>query len=233
VKILVVNPNTTGSMTALIGACARAATSGPGVTVDAVNPAHGPASIESHRDDALAAVGVLDVLTTAPAYDGYVIACFGDPGLLAAREVVDGPVVGIAEAAMRTAGYLGRTFSVVTTLERTVRHAWELARSYGVADLCAGIHACEIPVLDLETDPTVRDQILQACKVALQLDRSEVIVLGCAGMADLCSDLSRTLGVPVVDGVAAATAEVEKLVRLGLTTSKSGEFATPPRKEIL
>lgn len=232
-KILVVNPNTTGSMTALIGACARAATSGPGVTVDAVNPAHGPASIESHRDDALAAVGVLDVLTTAPAYDGYVIACFGDPGLLAAREVVDGPVVGIAEAAMRTAGYLGRTFSVVTTLERTVRHAWELARSYGVADLCAGIHACEIPVLDLETDPTVRDQILQACKVALQLDRSEVIVLGCAGMADLCSDLSRTLGVPVVDGVAAATAEVEKLVRLGLTTSKSGEFATPPRKEIL
>jgi allantoin racemase len=235
VKILVVNPNTTGSMTALIGACARAATSGPGVTVDAVNPATGPVSIESHRDEVLAAVGVVEEVEAGAAagYDGFVIACFGDPGLLAAREVVAGPVVGIAEAGMRTAGYLGRTFSVVTTLERTVPHAWELARSYGVSDLCAGIHACEIAVLDLETDPTARARILQACKQALLDDRSDVIVLGCAGMADLCAELSAELGVPVIDGVAAATAEVEKLVRLGLMTSKTGEFATPLPKEIV
>jgi len=234
-RILVVNPNTTGSMTALIGECARAATSGPGVTVDAVNPAHGPVSIESHRDEALAAVNVVDVITSGEAagYDGYVIACFGDPGLLAAREVASGPVVGIAEAAMRTAGYLGRSFSVVTTLARTVGHAWDIARQYGVGDLCAGIHACEIAVLDLETDPTARARIQQACKQALLDDGSDVIVLGCAGMADLCADLSAELGVPVIDGVAAATAEVEKLVRLGLRTSKHGEFAAPLPKEIV
>lgn len=234
-RILVVNPNTTGSMTAQIGACARAASSGPGVTVDAVNPAHGPVSIESHRDEVLAAVGVVEEIEAGEAagYDGFVIACFGDPGLLAAREVATGPVVGIAEAAMRTAGYLGRSFSVVTTLARTVGHAHDIARAYGVADLCAGIHACEIPVLDLETDPTARHRILQACKQALLDDGSDVIVLGCAGMADLCADLSTALGVPVIDGVAAATAEVEKLVRLGLRTSKSGEFAAPPTKEIL
>lgn len=233
-RILVVNPNTTGSMTAQIGACARAATSGPGVTVDAVNPVHGPASIESHRDEVLAALGVIEEIEAGEAagYDGYVIACFGDPGLLAAREIATGPVVGIAEAAMRTAAYLGRSFSVVTTLRRTVGHARDLTHLYGVAAQCAGIHACEIPVLDLETDPTARNQILQACKEALAADGSDAIVLGCAGMADLCADLSAALGVPVVDGVAAATAEVEKLVRLGLRTGKTGEFATPPVKEI-
>jgi allantoin racemase len=233
-KILVVNPNTTGSMTAQIGVSARAATSGPGVTVDAVNPASGPVSIESHRDEVLAAVGVIEEIAAGEAsgYDGFVIACFGDPGLLAAREIATGPVVGIAEAAMRTAAYLGRSFSVVTTLARTVGHAHDLTHLYGVAMQCAGIHACEIPVLDLETDPTARDRILQACKEALATDGSDAIVLGCAGMADFCAELSETLGVPVVDGVAAATAEVEKLVRLGLRTGKTGEFATPPIKEI-
>ncbi|GAB3866633.1 aspartate/glutamate racemase family protein [Nocardioides maradonensis] len=234
-RSLVVNPNTTGSMTALIGACAGAAVSGPGVTVDAVSPARGPVSIESHRDEVLAAVGVVTTIEAAEAagYDGFVIACFGDPGLLASREVANGPVVGIAEAAMRTAGYLGRSFSVVTTLARTVGHAWDIARQYGVADLCAGIHACEIAVLDVATDPTARARILQVCKQAFLDDGSDVIVLGCAGMADLCSEMSVELGVPVIDGVAAATAEVEKLVRLGLRTSKHGELAPPPRKEIL
>ena len=105
---------------------------------------------------------------------------------------------------MRTAAYLGRSFSVVTTLERTIGHTRDIARAYGVAELCAGMHACEIPVVELETDPTARATILAACRAALAADRSEVIVLGCAGMADLCDWLSGELGVPVVDGVAAA-----------------------------
>ena len=231
-KILVVNPNTTVSMTALIQDCARAATSGPGVVVDAVNPVRGPVSLESHYDDALATPQVLDLIRQGEqdGYDGFVIACFGDPGLLAARELVSGPVVGIAEAAMRTAGYLGRTFSVVTTLSRVIGHTREIAHRTGVADLCAGVHACEIPVIDLETDPAAYARILEVCQEALGADRSEVIVLGCAGMADLCAKLSADLGVPVIDGVAVATAEVETLVRLGLRTSKRGEYAPPPPK---
>ncbi|GAA4712427.1 aspartate/glutamate racemase family protein [Nocardioides conyzicola] len=230
-RILVVNPNTTASMTALIGECARAV-AGPGVTVDAVNPATGPASVESHYDEAMAVPGVLAEIAAAElaGYDGHVIACFGDPGLLASRELAAAPVVGIAEAAMRTAAYLGRTFSVVTTLSRTIGHTWELARQYGVADACAGVHACEIPVVELETDPAAYAVILAACRSALDRDGSDAIVLGCAGMADLCQRLSAELGVPVVDGVAAATLEVEKLVRLGLRTGKRGEFATPPAK---
>ena len=228
-RILVVNPNTTASMTALIGDCARASV-GPGVVVDAVSPPHGPVSLESHHDEALAAPYLLAVLAEAQHYDGFVIACFGDPGLHAARELVEGPVVGIAEAAMRTAGYLARRFSVVTTLSRVVNHTWDIAHSYGVAGLCAGIHACEIPVVELETDPAAYPRILAACREALESDLAEAIVLGCAGMADLCAKLSADLGVPVVDGVAAAVAEVEKLVRLGLRTSKIGEYAAPPPK---
>ncbi len=231
-RILVVNPNTTASMTELIGSCARAAV-GPGVVVDAVNPVAGPESVESHYDEVYAAAGVVAEVSagTAGGYDGFVVACFGDPGLLAAREIATGPVVGIAEAAMHTATYLGRSFSVVTTLARTIPHAWDIARQYGVADRCAGIHAGDIPVVDLGTDPAARRTVLEACRRALETDGSDVIVLGCAGMADLCAEISTVLDVPVVDGVAAATAEVEKLVRLGLRTSKRGELAPPPVKQ--
>lgn len=231
-RILVVNPNTTASMTTLIGECARASV-GPGVVVDAIDPGAGPASLESHYDEAIAVPHLLGVLERErEAYDGFVIACFGDPGLHAAREILTGPVVGIAEAALRTAAYLTRRFSVVTTLPRVITHTWSIARDYGVADLIAGIHACEIPVVDLETDPMAYATIRAACRRALATDSSEAVVLGCAGMADLCAQLSADLGVPVVDGVAAATAEVERLVRLGLSTSKRNEYAAPPAKEI-
>ena len=233
-RIKIINPNTTASMTTKIGECARAV-AGPGVTVDAVNPRQGPAAIESHTDDALAVPGVLEEIVSGEAagYDGYVIACFGDPGLYAARELARGPVIGIAEAGMRTAAYLGRGFSVVTTLSRTIGHARDLAARYGVGRQCLGVHACEIPVLDLETDPDARATILLACEEALAIDGSDAIVLGCAGMADLCHDLSAELGVSVVDGVAAAITTVEGLVRMRLVTGKRGEFAPPPARSVV
>ena len=227
-KIRVVNPNTTWSMTRLIGACAESV-AGPGVVVEAVSPAMGPASIESHYDEALAVPGLLAEIARGEAegVDGYVVACFGDPGLEAARELARGPVVGIAEAGMRFATYLGRSFSVVTTLGRTRGRAWDLAETYGVARACRGIHACEIPVLELETDPAARERITQACREALAVDESDVIVLGCAGMADLCAHISAEIGAPVVDGVAAAVLQVQSLVTLGLRTSTLGEYAPP------
>ena len=227
--IKVVNPNTTASMTRLIEASARTA-AGPGTGVIAVGSAMGPASIESHYDEALSVPGLLAEITGGQPADGYVIACFGDPGLDAAREVASGPVVGIAEAAMRAAGYLGRSFSVVTTLARTAGRAYELADRYGVRAYCRNVRACEVPVLELDTDPKARARIAEECRAALEVDGAEVIVLGCAGMADLCAELGAELGVPVVDGVAAAVAAVEGLVRLGLTTSRAGEYARPPDK---
>jgi allantoin racemase len=227
-RIKVINPNTTASMTRLIGESARLV-AGPDVHVQAVSPSMGPTSIESHYDEALAVPGILAEVAAGEAegVDGYVIACFGDPGLEAARELATGPVVAIAEAAMRTATYLGRSFSVVTTLGRTRGRAWDLAHAYGVASACRGVHACEIPVLELETSHDTRERITEACRQALALDESDVVVLGCAGMADLCAHVSEAVGAPVVDGVAAATVTVEGLVRLGLRTSAVGELAPP------
>jgi allantoin racemase len=231
-RIRVINPNTTESMTNLIATSARAV-AGPGTLVEAVNPAMGPASIESHYDEALSVPGLLTEIARGEneQVDAYVIACFGDPGLDAARELARGPVVGIAEAAMRAACFLGRGFSVVTTLDRTRGRAWDLADRYGVRAFCRGVHACDIPVLELETDPTVADRVVSLGQQALERDGSDVIVLGCAGMADLCATVSRRLGVPVVDGVTAAVAFAESLVRLGLRTSGREEFAPPRAKD--
>jgi allantoin racemase len=226
--IRVINPNTTVSMTALIEVSARAV-AGPGTTVDAVTSAMGPASIESHYDEALAVPGLLAEIAAGEraGVDGYVIACFGDPGLDAARELAAGPVVGIAEAAMHAATMLGRGFSVVTTLDRTRGRALDLAHRYAPAGACRGVHACDIPVLDLEGDPTVLKRVVALARAALDHDDSDVIVLGCAGMADLCAAATVELGVPVIDGVAAATVLAEALVTLGLSTSKRGEYAAP------
>ena len=226
--IQVVNPNTTASMTALIGRSARAA-AGPGTAVAAVNPDMGPASIESHYDEALAVPGLLTEIAAgvAAGADGHVIACFGDPGLDAAREVATGPVVGIAEAGMRAATYLGRSFGVVTTLQRTTGRAWELVGRYGVREQCRTVRAVEIAVLALETDPAARARIAAECADVVATEGCDAIVLGCAGMADLAAELTVRVGVPVIDGVAAAVATVEGLVRIGLRTGKRGEFAAP------
>jgi allantoin racemase len=228
VLIQIVNPNTTASMTELIGRSARAV-AGPDTAVVAVHPDMGPASIESHYDEALAVPGLLVQLRAGEAAgaDGHVIACFGDPGLDAAREVAGGPVVGIAEAGMRAATYLGRSFGVVTTLQRTTGRAWELAGRYGVREQCATVRAVEIPVLALETDPAARSRIAAECEDVVATEGCDAVVLGCAGMADLAAELTARVGVPVVDGVSAAVVAVEGLVRLGLTTGKRGEFAPP------
>jgi allantoin racemase len=229
VHIIVINPNTTASMTRLIGESARSVAA-PGTTVTAVNPDMGPASIESHYDEALSVPGLLTEIArarTEPA-DGFVIACFGDPGLEAARELADGPVVGVAEAAMHAASFLGRGFSVVTTLGRTAGRAWDLAEAYGMTRFCRAVRACEIPVLALE-DPEsdAFAAIVAESRAAVADDGAEAIVLGCAGMADLAARMTEAVGVPVIDGVAAAVKTVEGLVAMGLRKGGTGEFAAP------
>jgi len=232
VDLRVINPNTARAMTENIGRCARAVAA-PSTVVTAVNPAMGPESIESHYDEALAVPGLLAEIAAGEAAgaDGYVIACFGDPGLEAARELASGPVVGIAEAAMHAATLVGRSFSVVTTLARTAGRAWDLATRYGFAGACRGVHACDIPVLELD-DPSsdAREVVTALCAEAVERDGCDSIVLGCAGMASFCADVSRAVGVPVIDGVAVATKLVESLVSLGLRTSTRGEFAPPGPK---
>lgn len=228
-KILLVNPNTTASMTAAIADAARAVAA-PGTTIVATQPSFGPVSIESHYDEAFAVAGVAEQLRLAAADppDAVVIACFGDPGLDAAREATAAPVLGIAEAAFHAAAMLATGFSVVTTMTRTCVMAEHLLHRYGFERQCRGVHGTDIPVLDLEScGEATLAQIEGAARTALERDRSGAIVLGCAGMAPLCATLSERLGVPVIDGVAAAVKFAEALVGLGLRTSRRGDYAPP------
>jgi len=228
VRILVINPNTTASMTAKIGAAASAVAA-PGTDIIAVNPADGPPSIEGYFDEVFSVPGLISEMTKVPDADAYVIACFDDTGLDAARCVVSAPVIGIGEAAFHAASLVAGKFSVVTTLARSVPAIKHNLAKYGLAERCAQVRASEVPVLDLEVPGSDAGRKISAeIERALAEDGAEAIVLGCAGMADLAGRLSERHGVPVLDGVACAVKFAESLVCLGLRTSKRGGYA-PPR----
>lgn len=232
-RIRVINPNTAAEMTREIGLQARRVAS-PDTEIVAVNPEMGPRSIECHYDETVAAVGVLDEVRKGEreASDAYVIACFGDPGLLATREMTAAPVIGIAEAAMHAASFLATGFSVVTTLERTCIQTEHLAQRYGMERFCRGIHGTDIPVLALENlDQEGWDTLVDCSQRALLQDRSAAIVLGCAGLSGFTESLQERLGVPVVDGLRVSIHLAEMFVRLGLRTSKRGDLAAPVAKE--
>lgn len=233
-KLAVINPNTTPSMTARIGAAARAA-AGAGTAIVALNPADGPASIEGYVDEAYAVPGLLGSVraleASAEPPDGYAIACFDDTGLDAARCIARGPVVGIGEAACHLATLVAGRFSVITTLSRSVPAIEHNLLKYGLASRCARVRAADVPVLSLEEPGSAaRARIRQEAERALHDDRAEAIVLGCAGMTEFTHDLARQLGVPVIDGVAAAVKLLEALVGLGLATSRRGGYAAPLAK---
>ena len=233
-NIVIVNPNTTAAMTQRIATTARAVAQ-PGTNIIALNPAAGPASIEGYADEAMAVPHMLEALfaehskTTAIA--GYVIACFDDPGLDAARCVLDAPVVGIGEAACHLASLIAARFSVITTLGCSVSPIEHNLVKYGLASRCARGRAAEVAVLDLEDAASdAYAQISNEIRTALTQDRAEAIVLGCAGMTDLAARLSREHGVPVIDGVGAAVKLIESLGALGLKTSKHITYARPRAK---
>jgi allantoin racemase len=227
-RILIVNPNTTASMTEAIGAAARAVAAS-GTEIVAVTSPMGPASIEGFYDEAFAVPGLIQALLNALHVDAGIIACFDDTGLDAARSAARFPVVGICEAALVTAGQIAKRIAVITTLPRSIVPLQELVRRYGFAERAA-VTACDVAVLDLEKSGSAAEEKLKA-EIARGLDRdAEAIVLGCAGMADLARKLSQEFGVPVVDGVAAAVKQAEALAALKLTTSRRGCYAVPTTK---
>jgi len=231
-RILIVNPNTTSSMTRKIEAAARAV-AGPGTSLTATNPADGPVSIEGYFDEAFCVPGLLREIRKGEeaGFNGYVIACFDDTGLDAARSLAAGPVLGIGEAAFHCASLIAGKFSIITTLSRSVPAIEHNLVKYGLASRCARVRASEIPVLALEGEASdARGKISAEIEAAKREDRCEAIVLGCAGMADLAADLSTRHGLPVLDGVACSVKLMEALLSLHLKTSKLGGYAYPPTK---
>lgn len=217
-RIKVINPNTTFSMTDKIRAAA-VAVAAPGTEIVAVSPPKGPRSIETPYDEAVAVIGVLEEITRGEeqGFDGYVIACFGDPGVFAARELTRAPVVGIAEAAMHVASFVSDGFSIISMPAHALPGMERLVQAYGMQGKCRRIRMLDMPVLDLEDAASgSRRLVLEECRKALSEDHSDCVLLGCAGLSDATADISREIRAPALDGVAPAVKMVESLIALGL-----------------
>ncbi|MEE2861956.1 MAG: aspartate/glutamate racemase family protein [Paracoccus sp. (in: a-proteobacteria)] len=229
-KLVVINPNSTRSMTDKIVASARAVAA-PGTEVEGRTADGAPASIEGHFDEVMSAAHLLREVQEARDADAIVVACFDDPAIGACREVATGPVIGICEAAVKAASMIATSFSIVTTLPRSVPVIEELVRKYGLDHQCRRVRSAAIPVLALEEPGSnARQQVRAEILRAIEEDRCEAVVLGCAGMSDLTEWLSAETGIPVIDGVTVATKLAEALVGAGLKTSKIGAYATPNQK---
>ncbi|MFB7324676.1 aspartate/glutamate racemase family protein [Streptomyces sp. NPDC056190] len=232
-RILIANVNTTASMTETIRAQAAASAS-PGVEIVGLTPSFGPESVEGNFESYLAAVAVMDrIVRYDEPYDAVIQAGYGEHGREGLQELLDVPVVDITEAAAQVAMLIGRTYSVVTTLDRAVPQIQDRLLLAGLSERCASVRASGLPVLELEADPArAADAIVTEARRAVDEDRAEVICLGCGGMAGLDQKISAATGVPVVDGVAAAVTLAEGLVRLGLSTSKVRSYAPPRPKTV-
>ncbi len=231
-KIALINPNSTAGMTDKVRAAARRYAAA-GTEIRATNPEHAPPSIEGHYDEVAALPGLLREVQKAAEWgaDGYVVACFDDPGIGACRELVAGPVLGICQAAMQMAATVASGFSVVTTLPRSAPIIEELVRRYGMSHHCRRVRAADIPVLALEQDGAhAAEQIRREIRCAMAEERCEAVILGCAGMTDLSEQLTAECGIPVLDGVVCALKICEAMVGAGVTTSKVGAYAYPRKK---
>jgi allantoin racemase len=227
-RLTVVNPNTSDALTAVITAAAQRVAPA-GVDVVGTHPAVGVDSVESHAEEAIAALGVIEQVRAQDAVtDAFVIACFGDTGVAAAREVASGPVVGMTEAALQAACLVAHRFTVITMPARTIAHSERVVADLGLRHRCT-VRAVDVPVHDLEAGSAhLLDAFAAEGRRAIDEDGAEAVVLGCAGLADLVEPLGAALGVPVVEGVAAAVGSAAALLAMGLGTSRGSTFAAVP-----
>ena len=212
--ILLINPNSTQSMTDEIAQSAKSSAS-VGTRITAVNPDDGPKSIQG-REDGEACLPHLyrlfdEMVTPSSQYNAVIIACFDDTGLYALKARSKIPVIGIGEAAFHAASILGPRFSTVTTLAGSAPVIEDNIRRYGFVGQSINVRASGIPVLDVGEQTA---NIIQAeAGRAASEDECDVIVLGCAGMAGLAAKISLDVGLPVIDGVSTAVAFCEALAK--------------------
>lgn len=222
-NLLIINPNDSEAMRQQIEASCREV-QGCRTLLEVVCAGAGVASVEGFADGARAQVGVLDRIREAERRDaaGYLIACADDTGLHAARELARGPVLGLGEAAFHTAAMMGCSFSVLTAQTKSIPVLEHNLRAGGFEHLARGVEALEVPVLSLPEAPEngLSQQLLDKARQVVKQHRSEVLVLGCAGMSPWQPLLQAELGLPVVDGVRCGLVMLEGLVRAGLRTSK-------------
>ena len=233
-RIFVINPNTSESVTDHIRReLEKIKRSDTELTV--VNPEHGPVSIESVYDETLVGPPTLELVRRAneEGYDAIVLACFSDPGLDAAKEISDIPVVGIEEATMHIAAMLGHKFSITTAFRSRAPTRDVHVRLRGLESAFASTLVLNMSVLEMDAHPAeAKARIQELARQAVEEDGAEVIILGCAGLAGYAEDIEREVGVVVLDPTSVAFKVAEAIADLGLRHSKVARFASPPVKEI-
>ncbi len=188
-----------------------------GVPIRCLTLAEGPPGIESQRQ---ADLTIAPMLTLAAAQDdaaGYVIACFGDPGLHALRDQTTLPVVGIQEAAVMTALTLGQRFGVIAILPASIPRHLRAFGAMGVLNRLAGDRALGLGVADLADDDKSLDAMIATGKRLRDEDGANVLIMGCAGMARYRAPLEEATGLPVVEPTQAAVSMALGQICLGLS----------------
>ena len=203
----------------------------PGVTLEARHPTNGPGSVESKYEEYLSVPGLMSLAVQAEedGFDAIVPECFNDSGIDGMRELVHIPVVGPGTTSMLVAANLGHRFGIIDVLETLVRPIENLAKLSGVGEKLAAIRQIGIPVLDLERDhdETFR-RLTTVSRLAIEQDRADVLILGCAGLAAHALALQKLVNVPVVNPLAVALRTAEMLIACRLSHSKRS-FPQPPK----
>jgi Asp/Glu/hydantoin racemase len=225
-RLLFINPNTSAHLTEL-GARVARGVARPETQIVPATGRFGARYITSRAAAAIAGHAVLDAYARdGTGADAVIIACFGDPGLFALRELAPIPVVGMAEAACHLAATLGRKFSIVTGGHRWGPMLEEFVAAIGLASTLASVRTLDALGADIATHPeAVLECLAAACREAAQRDGAEVVVLGGLGLAGLAERVGTELPVPVIDNVVAAVRAAEAAATLAATKARSGSFA--------
>ena len=230
-KIMVINPNTSKSMTQHLEHV-LSKIKGPDTELTVVCPDEGPETIECAYDEAWSVMPTLKLIERANRenYDACILACFSDPGLEQAREISNILVTGIEEISMHMAAMMGAKFSVMTLNQERVPSKEMHARRFRLEESLASVRPIGLSVAETDDDPVrAKALILETARKAVEEDGAEVIILGCAGMAGYADDIVATLGVPVIDPSSVALKITEGMVAAGLKQSKKGYYSIPPK----
>lgn len=219
-KIFIINPNSDSEMTKVIQEAADNF-AGKDIEVVCQSTPGAPKFIETYEDEVKAAPGMIKLLReNEDEFDAFIIACHDDPNLDTMKEISKKPVVGIGEASMKIASMLGHRFSVVSTSKHSIPIKESLVKKYDLQEALASVRAPKEEI----GEKSEEEKYMEAAQSAIEEDRTEVIVLGCAGMAGLDKRMKEKLGVPVLDGVVCALIIASGLVKYGVSTSKIRKY---------
>ena len=213
--IYIINPNSTESVTRGIDAAVAPLRLAGGPLIECLTLKEGPPGIQTQRDvdgviqPLCRLIASLDARAAA-----FVIACFSDPGLHSARETTKKPVLGIMECGILTALTLGQRFGVIAILQTSIARHLRTINAMGVQSRLAGERAIGLGVVELSDEGKTLQRMIDTAKL-LREDGANVVVMGCAGMAQYRERVEQAAGIAVVEPTQAATAMALGRVRLG------------------